>query len=54
MILLQKEGHLTLEAAAAVGLAAILAGKIESNGQKTVIILTSRTIDAAKYQELVQ
>lgn len=54
MKLLQKEEHLMVEAAAAVGLAAILAGKVELNGQKTVIILTSRNIDAVKYQELVQ
>ncbi|MCX5977720.1 MAG: threonine/serine dehydratase [Coprothermobacterota bacterium] len=54
MKLLQKEERLMVEAAAAVGLAAVLAGKIELNGQKTVIILTSRNIDAVKYQELVQ
>jgi threonine dehydratase len=52
--LLLEEEQLVVEAASAVGLAAILAGKIDLGGQKTVLILTSRNVDATKYKSLIQ
>jgi len=42
-----------VEGSASVGLAAILSGKIDVQGQKVVLVLTGRNIDASKYNMLV-
>ena len=49
----QQDEQLMLEGAAVVGLAAILSGKVDVQGQKTVLILTGRNIDARQYNSLV-
>ncbi|MBL7064578.1 MAG: threonine/serine dehydratase [Anaerolineae bacterium] len=53
MQVFQQDEQLMLEGAAAVGLAAILSGKADVQGQKTVLILTGRNIDARQYNRLV-
>jgi threonine dehydratase len=53
MRVFQREEQLMIEGSAAVGLAAILAGKIDVKDQKVVLILTGRNIDADRYNKLV-
>jgi threonine dehydratase len=53
MQLFQQEEQLMVEGSAAVGLAVILAGKVDVEGQKVVLVLTGRNVDAAKYNRLV-
>jgi len=53
MRVFQHDEQLMVEGAAAVGLAAILSGKIKVEGQKVVLILTGRNIDAGKYNRLM-
>jgi len=49
----QQDEQLMIEAAAAVGLAAILSGKVDLRGQKTVLVLTSRNVDAGKFNRVI-
>jgi len=51
---LQSDEQLIVEPAAAIGLAAALAGKISLHGRRTVFILTSRNVDAVKYRRLIE
>jgi len=51
---LESDEQLIVEPAAAVGLAAALAGKIRLHGRRTVFILTSRNVDAVKYRCLIE
>jgi len=53
MRLFQQDEQLMVEGAAAVGLAAILSGKVEVQGQKVVLVLTGRNINADRYNELI-
>jgi len=53
MRVFQHEEQLMIEGSAAVGLAAILSGKIDVKGQKVVLILTGRNIDADRYNKLI-
>jgi threonine dehydratase len=53
MQVFQHSEQLMLEGAAAVGLAAILSGKADVEGQKAAIILTGRNIDARQYNRLI-
>lgn len=53
MRVFQREEQLMIEGSSAVGLAAILAGKIDVKEQKVVLILTGRNIDANRYNKLV-
>ena len=53
MRVLQQDEQLMVEGAAAVGLAAILSGKVDVQGQKVVLVLTGRNIDAGKYNKLM-
>ena len=53
MRVFQKEEQLMIEGSAAVGLAAILACKINVKDQKVVLVLTGRNIDADRYNKLV-
>jgi len=53
MRVLQQEEQLMVEGAAAVGLAAILSGKVYVQGQKVVLVLTGRNIDASRYNKLI-
>jgi len=53
MKVFQQDEQLMLEGAAAVGLAAVLSGKADVEGQKTALILTGRNIDANAYNRLV-
>ncbi len=49
----QTEEQLMVEAASSVGLAALMTGKVEAKDEKVVLIVTSRNIDAAKYNQLI-
>ena len=53
MQVFQQDEQLMVEGAAAVGLAAILSGKVDVQGQKVVLILTGRNIDAGRYNKLI-
>jgi len=53
MRVFQQDEQLMIEGAAAVGLAAILTGKVDVHGQKVVLILTGRNIDAGRYNKLI-
>lgn len=53
MRVFQQEEQLMVEGAAAVGLAAILSGKVDVEGERAVLILTGRNIDADRYNKLI-
>ena len=53
MRVFQLDEQLMVEGSASVGLAAILSGKVDVQGQKVVLVLTGRNIDASKYNKLV-
>ena len=53
MRVFQQDEQLMVEGAASVGLAAILSGKVDVQGQRVVLVLTGRNIDANKYNKLV-
>ena len=53
MRVFQAEEQLMLEGSAVVGLAAILAKKVDVKGQKVVLIVTGRNIDAERYNKLI-
>jgi threonine dehydratase len=53
MRVFQQEEQLMLEGSAAVGLAALLHGEIDLAGQKVVLVLTGRNIDAANFNQVV-
>jgi len=54
MRLLQEEEQITVEGSAAVGLAAILAGEIDTRNKKTVLVLTGRNISWERYRALLE
>jgi threonine dehydratase len=49
----QKKEQLMVEAASAVGLAALLSGKVNLKGKKVVLVITSRNIDSSKFNQLI-
>jgi len=50
----QQEEQLMIEAASSVGLAALLSGKLDGlEGQKVALVLTSRNVDAHKYNQIM-
>lgn len=49
----QQDEQLMVEAAAAVPLAAILSRKIELQGRRVVLVVTSRNIDAERYSQIL-
>ena len=51
---LQTDEQLMVEPAAAVTLAAILAGKIDVQGLRVVLVITSRNVDAERYRRLIE
>jgi len=54
MRVFQEEEQLMVEGAAAVGLAAMLGGKLDDlKGQKVAFVITSRNIDTAKYNQTI-
>ncbi len=53
MRVFQQDEQLMIEGAASVGLAAILSGKVDVQGQKVVLVLTGRNINADRYNELI-
>lgn len=53
MRLLQEEEQIIVEGSAAVGLAAILAGLIDTKRKKTVLVLTGRNISWERYRSLL-
>jgi len=53
MRVFQQDEQLMVEGSAAVGLAAILSGKIDLQGQRVVLVLTGRNIDADRYNRLI-
>lgn len=54
MVVFQQEEQVMVEPASSVGLAAMLSGKIEMQDRKVVLVVTSRNIDASRYNQLVQ
>jgi threonine dehydratase len=50
----QQDEQLMVEAASSVSLAAILNGKNDFRGRKTVLVLTGRNIDAAKFNDVIR
>jgi threonine dehydratase len=54
MRVFQREEQLMIEGSAAVGLAAVLAGKFDVKDKKVVLIITGRNIDADRYNLLVK
>jgi threonine dehydratase len=54
MRVLQTDEQLMVEPAAAVTLAAILAGKIDVRGLEVVLVITSRNVDAERYRRLIE
>ena len=50
----QQDEQLMIEAASSVGLAAILSGKVDLADRKVVLILTSRNVDADKFNSVMQ
>jgi len=53
MRVFQQDEQLMVEGAAAVGLAAILSGKVNVENKKVVLVITGRNIDADKYNSLM-
>lgn len=53
MRVFQKTEQLMVEGAASVGLAALLHGKVNLQGEKVVLVLTSRNVDAARYNNVI-
>ncbi len=53
MRVFQEAEQLMVEGAAAVGLAALLHDKVDLKGEKVVLVLTSRNVDAARYNKVV-
>jgi threonine dehydratase len=49
----QRGEQLMVEGASSVGLAALMTGKVQARGDKVVLVVTSRNIDAAKYNQLI-
>jgi threonine dehydratase len=54
MIALQQDEQVIAEPASLVGLAALLSGKIEMQERNVVLVITSRNIDASRYNQLIQ
>jgi threonine dehydratase len=54
MRVFQEEEQITVEPSAAVGLAAILSGQIETGNKKTVLVVTGRNISWQRYRALVK
>jgi threonine dehydratase len=50
----QNEEQLMVEAASAVGLAALLSGKLNLKGNKVVLVITSRNIDSQKFNQVIE
>ncbi|MBN1814252.1 MAG: hypothetical protein JXA14_20605, partial [Anaerolineae bacterium] len=50
----QQDEQLMIEAASSVGLAAILSGKVDLADKKVVLILTSRNVDADKFNKVMR
>jgi threonine dehydratase len=48
-----QDEQIITEPASAIGLAAILAGKVDVTGQKTVIVISSRNIHAERFNRLI-
>ncbi|NMA12242.1 MAG: threonine/serine dehydratase [Chloroflexi bacterium] len=49
----QEDEQIIVEPAACVGLAAVLAGKINIKGKKAVFVLTGRNVNSRKFNELI-
>ena len=49
----QENEQIMVEPASSVGLAALMTGKIEIQDKKVVLVITSRNIDALKYNQLI-
>ncbi len=54
MRVFQRDEQLLVEAAAAVGLAALLGGKVNLERRRVVLVVTSRNIDSGKYNRLIR
>jgi threonine dehydratase len=54
MSLFQEEEQITVEPSAAVGLAAIISGQINTGNKKTVLVVTGRNISWDRYRALLK
>jgi len=54
MTAFQQEEQVMVEPASSVGLAAMLSGKIKTRDSKVVLVVTSRNIDASRYNRLIK
>jgi threonine dehydratase len=54
MVAFQQEEQVMVEPASSVGLAAMLSGKTEVQNMNVVLVVTSRNIDASRYNQLIQ
>ncbi|MBC8497354.1 pyridoxal-phosphate dependent enzyme, partial [Candidatus Bathyarchaeota archaeon] len=54
MAAFQQEEQVMVEPASSVGLAAMLSGKIRLQDRKVVLVVTSRNIDASRYNQLIK
>ena len=53
MQILQKDDQILVEGSAAVGIAALLSGKLDLKGKKVVVVLTGRNINADLFNKLM-
>lgn len=53
ILFLLQQNHTLVEGAAAVGVAALLSGRINSEGKKCVVVLTGRNIDIEKVRTVI-
>ena len=53
MLYLVETEHILVEGAAAVGVAALLSGKIDVQGKRIVVVLTGRNIDVAALEKIM-
>jgi threonine dehydratase len=54
MVAIQQDEQVMAEPASSVGLAALLAGKIELKNKKVVLVITSRNINTTTFNRLIQ
>ena len=53
MRVFMQDEQLMTEPASSIGLAALLSGKIDATGRKCVIVISSRNINAGRFNRLI-
>ena len=54
MVHIFEHQRLIAEGAAAVGVAALMAGKLDVTGKRVATVLTGRSVDSAQYLEILR